>query len=127
ITLQRCIDAIHDIDVILAAPFVDDTAFELLAVAGRTARVREQDGIAFRRINLKLVIPIDTILSRGPAMDAENQRILFAGLPANRFDEESIDVPIVGALVSEALDIGKLQFLPQRLVQLCELACVLSI
>src|SRR6266498_2359547 len=117
ISLQRGIKTIHYILIILATPLARDTAFKLLTITGRAARVREQDCITFRRIDLELVIPIDAILTRGPAMNAENQRIFLACLPANGLDEKTVDIPIVGALVSKALDFGKLTLLPQSIVQ----------
>src|SRR5438552_2529074 len=57
-------------------------------------------------------------------MNAENQRVLLPFLPVARLDQKAIDVPIVGALVREAFDIGKLQLFPERLVQIRKLAFI---
>src|ERR1051325_5146870 len=92
---ERGIESVHDVLIIFAAPFTDDAALKLLTITGRAARVCEQHRVPVGRINLKLVIPIDAILPRRTAVNAENQRILFARLPINRLDEETIDVPIV--------------------------------
>ena len=48
-------------------------------------------------------------------------------LPANWFDEEAIDVPIVCALVSETFDIGELKLFPQGFVQIRQLVFVLTV
>src|SRR2546425_6641142 len=45
ISLQRRADTVHDVLIVLAAPLIDDAPFELLAVASRAARVREEHGI----------------------------------------------------------------------------------
>ena len=112
ISFQRHIETIHDVEVIFAAPFADNAALELLAIAGRAARIRKQHRIAFRGVNLKLVIPVDAVLSGGSAVNAENQRILLACLPPDRLNEKAINVPIICALISEALDLGQLPLLP---------------
>src|SRR5207253_8084425 len=108
IFLQRRIDTVHDVDEILTTPFAHDSALELLTITSRAPRIREQDRITLRDINLKLMIPIDAVLSRRSAMNAENQRILSSASPTDRFDEEAIDVPVVRALVSEPLNLGQL-------------------
>src|SRR6266496_2056389 len=127
ITLQGRIDAAHDVDKILAAPFIDDAPLELLTVTGRAARICKQYRVTLRRINLKLVIPIHSILTRRTAVYAENHWILLACSPVDGFDEKAIDVPIVRALIGEAFDVGESQLLPQRFIKICQLAFVLSI
>src|SRR5438874_6347750 len=108
ISFQRHIDSVHDVDEVFAAPFADYSALKLLAITRRAPGIRKQDRVTFRGINLKLVIPIDAVLSRRSAVNAENQRILASVSPADRFDEEPIDVPVVRALVSESFDISQL-------------------
>src|SRR5258705_11004986 len=122
VALQHRVDTAHYIAIVFAAPLADDAAFKLLPVTGRASGIREEHCITVRGVDLKLVIPIDAILSGRSAMDAENHGILFPGLPVDWFDEEAIDVPIVGALVCEAFDIGKLQLPPQRLIEIGEFA-----
>src|SRR5260370_34093739 len=87
IFFQRCVHAVHHVEVVFAAPFIDDAALELLAITGRPARIREQHRIALRRVDLKLVIPINAVLTRRPTMYAENHRIFLSGLPADRLNQ----------------------------------------
>src|SRR6266496_66385 len=127
IALQGRIDAVHDVDKILAAPFIDDAALELLTVTRGAARVRKENCVTPGRINLELVIPIDPILSGRPSVNAENHWILLACLPVDGFDEKAIDVPVVRAFVREAFDLGKTQLLPQRFVKIRQLPFAFSI
>ena len=50
-------------------------------------------------------------------MNVENHRVLLAFLPADGLYQKTINVPAIGALVSQALDIGNRKLLPQRVVQ----------
>src|SRR5947208_2257623 len=62
IFLKSGIDAVHHVGIIVPAPLAVNTAFELLPVPGRTARICEQNGVSLCRINLKLVVPVNAIL-----------------------------------------------------------------
>src|SRR5204863_8431712 len=79
---------------------------------------------AARRVDLKSVKPVNPVHSRRAAMNAQDHRIFLPLLPAERFDKKAINIPSVGALVSDALDVLKLKFLPERSVQVRELAFV---
>src|SRR5205823_3818874 len=94
----------HDIDVILAAPLVDDPALELASVTRRAARIREEHRPSLRRVHLELVVPVDAVLAGRAAVDAENHWMFLAGLEADRLHEKSIHVPAVRALIWKALD-----------------------
>src|SRR5947209_3740480 len=124
---ERILDAVHDVRVILAPPFAFDAALEALAVAGRAARVRIKHSPTARRIDLKLVKPINAVLTCGAAMHAQDQRILFALVPADGFDEKAVNVPTVRALVSEAFNILQLQLSPEFFVEMRQLSLVPSI
>ena len=89
-----------------------------MAIAGRAARIREQHRVAPGGIDLKLVIPIDAVLPRWSAVNAQDHGIFLALLPIDRFDKKTVDVPIVRALISETFDIRQLQLLPQRFIQI---------
>ena len=101
---EHRVDAVHDVDVVLAAPFHLDAALELLAVAGRAARVGEEHRPAVRGVDLELVEPVEAVHAGRPAVNAQHHRILLAALPADRLHEEAVDVPAVGALERHALD-----------------------
>src|SRR5271166_5036831 len=122
ILLERGIDAGHDVLVIHAAPVVLDAALEFLAVAGGSARIAEEDRVAFSGVDLEFVVPIDAVLSGGAAVDAQDHRIFLAGFPVDGFDQEAFDVPAVGALEVEALDFGEREFVPKFFVDVGELA-----
>src|SRR6267142_2342080 len=126
ITFKCSVNSVHDVDVVFTTPLAFNPAFKLLTIAGRTARIGEEDRITLRCIDLKLVIPIDTVLPGRSAMDTKNHRILLAVLPSGRFYEETIDVPIVRALISEALNISQLKLLPKSVVKVCEFAFLRS-
>src|SRR6266850_2447084 len=102
ITFQCRINAVHDVDIVFPTPLTYYPAFKLLTITGRTSRISKQHCITLRRIDLKLVIPIDAILSRRPTVHAENHWVLSPVLPADRFYEEAIDVPVIRTLISEA-------------------------
>src|SRR5947209_4239613 len=121
---ERILDAVHDVRVILAPPFAFDAALKFLAVARRAARVRIKHGPTARRIDLKLVKPINAVLAGRAAMHAQDQRILFALVPADGFDEKAVNVPTVRALVSEAFNVLQLQLPPESLVEMRQLSLV---
>src|SRR5205085_4003788 len=93
---QNHVDAAHDVCVIFATPLAHDAILDLLAVAGRAARVGEEDRPAARRVYLELLIPVDAILPCGAAVNAEDHRILLAFLPAERLHEKAVNPPAVG-------------------------------
>src|SRR2546423_298831 len=117
IFLERGLDAVHDVRVVLAAPLALDAALKLLAVAGRAARVAVEDGPPARGVDLELVEPVDAVLTCGAAVDAQNQRVLLPLLPAERLDHEAVNVPAVRALVRHALNVGELESRPESLVE----------
>src|SRR5581483_4448782 len=72
-------------------------------------------------VNLKFVEPVNAVHSRRAAVDAQDHRIFLPLFPAERFDEKAVNVPSVGALVSDALNVLKLEFLPEWRVQMRQL------
>src|SRR6266404_7255289 len=108
ITFQRRVDAVRNVDIVFTAPLTYYPAFKLLTITGRTSWIGKQHCITLRRIDLKLLIPIDAILARRPTVHAENHWILFTILPADRFYEEAINVPVVRTLIGEAFDVSEL-------------------
>src|SRR5262249_47663843 len=118
---QRRVDAVHDVDVVPAAPVQLDAALELLAVAGGAARVGEEHRPAVRRVDLELVIPVEAELAGRAAVNCQDHRILPARLPADRLHEEAVDVPAIRTLERHAFDRHQLQLLVERRVQVREL------
>src|ERR1041385_7270381 len=51
---KRRVQAIHDGEIVLAAPFTEGATLELLPIARRAARIRKQHRVTLRRIDLKL-------------------------------------------------------------------------
>ena len=47
--------------------------------------------------------PVDPILPRGTAVDAQHEGILLPGFPSHRLHEEAVNVPAVRAFVTEAI------------------------
>src|SRR5437867_5878630 len=82
--------AAHHVDVVLTAPLVHDPALELAPISGRAARIREEHRPSLRGVDLELVIPVDAVLARGSAVDAEDHRILLAGLEPYGLYEKSV-------------------------------------
>src|SRR5206468_361811 len=72
---QSSINTIHHVLIIFAAPFVHNTTLKVLTISGRAARVCKQDRIAFCRVNLKLMEPVDAVHSRRSTMDTQDQGI----------------------------------------------------
>src|SRR5262249_61202550 len=71
---------------------------------------------------LKLVEPINSIGAGRASVDAENHRIALAFLPTHGLYKEAVHIPAVRALVGDALDVLKLELLPQRFVNVRHLA-----
>src|SRR5215472_1112723 len=122
IFLEDSVDAVHYVDVVFAAPFADYTALELFAISGRAARIAEEHSPTAGRIYLKLVEPINSIGAGRASVDAENHRIALAFLPTHGLYKEAVHIPAVSALVRDALDVLKLELLPQRFVNVRHLA-----
>src|SRR5438876_675396 len=79
-------------------------ALEFFSVPGGAARVGEEDGPSAGGIHLELVVPIEAVHARGPAMNRQNHRVFLAGFPAERLHQKAVDVPTVSALERHALD-----------------------
>src|SRR6266404_506515 len=126
ILLQDRLNAVHHILVVFATPLAYDATLELLAVAGRASRVCEEHRPAARGIHLKLVKPIDAVHSGGSSVNAEDHRVLLSFLPADGLDEEAVDIPSVSALVTDALDLLKLELTPKRVILSRQLSFVLT-
>src|SRR5256885_411220 len=72
VATQHFSDAVHDVDVVLTAPFIHDAALKLSSVAGRPSWIGEEDGPSLRRVYLELVEPVDAVHAGRSAMNTEN-------------------------------------------------------
>src|SRR5262249_34166841 len=70
--------------------------------------------------------PIHAVHSRRTSVNAQDQWVFLGRIPANGFDQESVDLPIVGAPVGNALDGGSFTILPEGRVGIREAALALS-
>src|SRR5262249_19836286 len=116
VLLQNDLDSVHNIGVVLAAPFAHDAALELLAITGRAPRIAEEDRPAASRVHLKLVEPVHSVGAGRTSVDAQYHRIALALLPSQRLHEKAIHIPVIRALVADPLYILQLKLLPQSLV-----------
>src|ERR1700741_586835 len=82
--LQELVHANHQVAVIVARIVILNDFSEVLAVAGRTARVDIEDDVPPGRHPLKLMIEDPAIRSVRPTVDVENERVLFLGIKAGR-------------------------------------------
>ena len=73
----------------LAAPVLRDLVDELLAEAGRAARVRRGDDPALRRPQRRIPSGRPRVLPRAlrPAVDQEDHRVLLRGIEVRRLDQ----------------------------------------
>ena len=107
------IHARHHIRVIHHTPVVHDAALELLPVSRRSAWIAEEHRPSFGCIDLKLVIPIDAVLSGRATMNTQYHRIFNTGLPAHGLHHKPVDTQAIGALIRQALYRSQVQAFPQ--------------
>src|SRR5262249_47443374 len=101
IFLEDSVDSVHYVDVVFAAPFANYAALEFFAIAGRAARIAEENRPAAGRIYLKLVEPIHSIGAPRASVNTEHHRIALALLPSQWPYKEAIHIPVVRALVCD--------------------------
>src|ERR1700741_1560173 len=83
--LYEFVHAGHEVAIIVPGIVILNDIAEVLAVAGRTARVDVEDDVSFGGHPLKFVIKDPAVGSVWPAVDVQNQRILFLGVKVGRF------------------------------------------
>ena len=101
---DRRVDRCHHVVVILVAPVGEDRAAEVAAVAGRSPRVRGDDGEAARGEHLPFEVEAGGVLRDRAAVDAQDRRQPALSLVEGRTREVRVDHRAVGALRLETFD-----------------------
>ena len=90
---------------------------EILAVAGRAARVEVEDNVSPCRHPLKFVIEDPAVSGVRPAMDVKDQRILFLRIKVGRLLNPSLNVLAIETLVVNLLRRGQVELRPELAVE----------
>ena len=97
-TEQR-IKAIHDIDGVLFAPGSAHGQGKFIPIATATTRIGIEDDIALRDEHLHLVEEAIPVLRLWPAVDLDDEGILFGRIEVGWFQYPAIHVPAIGTFV----------------------------
>src|SRR5574341_1039744 len=94
--LHQLVNSAHIVIKVAITPIADVGTAKLCSVTTATARIRSQDDVSFlcKRLN-RINAPRSRITlcedSRRPAMDVQNERIVFPFLIIYRIRDESLD------------------------------------
>src|SRR3954447_20109436 len=94
---------------------------KLLAVAGATARIRIQHDVTLRRHPLELVVENKSVSGVGPAVDIQNERILFRFVEARRPLQPGLDRFSIETLVSNFFRISQIELAKEFVVAVSQL------
>jgi hypothetical protein len=90
-TLNEFVDTDHQIAIVVARVVILNDIAELLAVAGRPARVDVEDDVTFGGHPLKFMIEDPSVGSVRTAMDVENERVLLLRIEVGRLLDPALN------------------------------------
>src|SRR6266851_4170589 len=112
------IDAAIQIVEIVAGIGVVDEVGELFAVAGAAARVGIEHDVTHGGPDLLFEIEAVAVVTEGPAVDFQDQRIFLGGVEAGRLNDPALNLALVfGGLVPDFFDAAGNFLLQQFLVE----------
>src|SRR6185369_14777109 len=91
---QHVCNAIHQVDVNLAAPVTADVIHKLLPVTGRTPRVRRKHDVTGVRKHLRVPAITPVIIPRAlwSTVNQDDERILLARIEVIRLHDETVNL-----------------------------------